>query len=208
MSRGSRVLYAGRRRRRRRSSCDKRIPATKPTARLSRISQTSDTRAVAKTKCRLRRLAVLEHERDRVRDEEDDRDQPAVELRLPLLGDLVGVDGGAAPETHATSLCRCVRGEWPRHESRLLRGDQDAGCLEAEGGADGLAGERAEARPTEVAITAGSFSSFAHLSLCSRDGRVDYGAIIGADFPWEQALSRTKTDEFPADSNPPKVAVF
>ena len=100
-SSGSRGYYAARRRRRLRSSCDSRIPTTKPTARLSRISQTSDTFAVANTKCSVHRLAVLEHERDRVRGEQDERDQPDVELRLPVLLQLVRVDRGRAPETHA-----------------------------------------------------------------------------------------------------------
>ena len=48
-------LLAARRRRRRRSSCESRIPPTKPMARPSRISQTSDTFAVAKTKCSVHR---------------------------------------------------------------------------------------------------------------------------------------------------------
>ena len=51
-SRSSRGYFAVRRRRRLRSSCESRIPTTKPTARLSRISQTSETFAVANTKCR------------------------------------------------------------------------------------------------------------------------------------------------------------
>ena len=111
--RAARAGYcAARRRRRRRSSCESRIPTTKPTARLSRISQTSDTFAVAKTKCSVHRLAVLEHERDRVRGEQDEHDQPQVELRLPVLLQLVGVDGGRGAGNARRGVLRgCVCGE-------------------------------------------------------------------------------------------------
>src|SRR5712691_9712897 len=96
-------------------------------------------------------LLVLEHERNRVRGEQDEGDQPRVELRLPVLLQLFGVDRGAAPETHAQILCGCVSGDGARHELRLLRGSHAAGGMEAEGGAGGLAGEGAEARTAEVA---------------------------------------------------------
>src|SRR5690348_6508146 len=61
-----------------------------------------------------------------------------------------------------------VRGHGPRDEPRLLRGREAAGGLEAEGGADRLAGERAEGGPAEIAITTRCFRSLAHRS--SRSG--------------------------------------
>src|SRR6266404_1084144 len=115
----------------------------------------------------MHRLLVLEHERDRIRGEQNERDQPRIELRLPVLLELFGVDGGAAPETHAQILCGYVCCDGARHKPWLLRGSHSAGRVEAEGGAGGLAGEGAEARAAEVAITAGCFCSFAHLSLRS-----------------------------------------
>ena len=115
-------------------------------------------------------LAVLEHERDRVRGEQDERDQPHIELGLPVLLELAGVDGGAAPETHAAILCCCVCREYPRDESRLLRRDEAPRGLQAEGGAGRLAGKCAEPGLAEVAITAGCFGSLAHNS--SRSGVV------------------------------------
>ena len=125
------------------------------------------------------RLLVLEHERDRVRGEQNERDQPPVEFGLLVLLELFGVDGGAASETHAQILCGYVRGNGAGHEPRLLRASHTAGGVEAEGGAGLLAGEGAKARAAEVAITARCFGSFAHLSLRSGGSDVDYAAILG-----------------------------
>src|SRR5258706_10417475 len=68
------------------------------------------------------RFLVLEDECDRIRGEQNERDQPRVELRLPVLLELFGVDGGAAAETHAQILCGYVRSDRARHEPRLRRG--------------------------------------------------------------------------------------
>ena len=127
----------------------------------------------------MHRLLVLEDECDRIRGEENEGDQPGVELRLPVLLEFFGVDGGAAAETHAQILCGYVRCDRARHEPRLLRASDSAGGVEAEGWAGFLAGEGAEARAAEVAITAGCFGSFAHLSL--RSGEIGRGhpAILG-----------------------------
>ena len=127
----------------------------------------------------MHRLAVLEHERDRIGGEHDDHDQLHVELRLPVLPELVGVEGGAAPETHARILCGCVRWDGAGHELRLLWGSHAAGGVHTEGGAGGLAGEGAEARAAEIAIVAGHIGSFAHLSLGSREAGADSAAILG-----------------------------
>src|SRR6266404_3601918 len=107
----------------------------------------------------MHRLLVLEHERDRIGGEQNERDQPRVELRLPVLLELFGVDGGAAAETHAQILCGYVRSDRARHEPRLMRARHPTGGVEAEGGAGLLAREGAEARAAEIAITAGCFGS-------------------------------------------------
>src|SRR6476661_7311079 len=73
---------------------------------------------------------------------------------------------------------RC--GERARYESRLLRRGERAGGPRAEGRADRLAGQRAEAGLAEVAITAGCFKFFAHRSLRSGCPGCATTAILGS----------------------------
>jgi hypothetical protein len=75
-----------------------------------------------------------------------------------------------------------VYGDRARDEPRLLRRREAACGAEAEGGADGLAREGAEAGLAEVAITAGCFGSIAHTSSRSECPVGVTTAILGA-FP-------------------------
>src|SRR5436309_13033177 len=82
-----------------------------------------------------------------------------------------------------------------------------AGGHEAERGADLFAGEGAQTGATEIAIVARRFCLFAHWAFLvgveQRGTRSDHRAVRRR----VKALPETKTNEFPADSNPPKRAV-
>ena len=132
---------------------------------LSRISQTQRDPRSREDEVQTRRPAVLEHERDRVRDEHDERDQPAVELRLPLLGNLAGVDGGAAPETHASKSTRLRARAAAAGRAAAAAAASSDPRRGAEGRARALARERAEpVRDGSSSRRRSVCWSFAHLS--------------------------------------------
>ena len=128
-------------------------------------------------------LVVLEHERDPVRDQQAEDDDPQVEARLPLaaesflrLGSLLLLGRGcrlaSAPARPARrgSLGggaiaeRCQR---PRHQPGLSRRDERAAAVEPEGRARFSEHERAQRRPMEIAVLASWFSRLAHAPVCS-----------------------------------------
>src|SRR6185312_8081297 len=108
-------------------------------------------------------LVVADDERDQVAAEQDQQRDADPQARLPALVEIV------AARPHDGSLCR---GE-PGRDSR--NGDEAwlSGRLErtrrrvTERRAGGVAGEGAQPRAAEVAITAGCFSTLAHIPSCS-----------------------------------------
>src|SRR5690348_5409036 len=98
--------------------------------------------------------------------------------------------------------------ERARNKARLgWRCQSPADRLDAEGRADRLDLKGAKARPAEIAVCTSWRGTFAHFPACSRKEPRPEGAMIGAPRLPRQALSRTKTDEFPPVSTGPSEAL-
>jgi len=140
---------------------------------LRRTNQTSETRAVAKTKCRwtcllFSRTNAIPYA---IRRPIAQRSFRGLLLRLDL-GLRLGFPGRPVVlRLHGRrSLGGRLAGqrrERPRHQARLSRRDERATALGSEGRARSFQHERAETGAVEIAIFARWFGQFAHTPICS-----------------------------------------
>ena len=137
-------------------------------------------------------FAVLEHERDRVREEQRKADDDHVKPRLPVLADLLRVDAPARKEAHGVMLRGADLCQRARDEPWLPWRHERAAAMESEGGTGRICGEGTQSGATEVAVVARQLRMLGRHGIA---GRMFEGVGGGGILRPGPARSRVAADE-------------